>query len=343
MFKIKKNLFCHNCGKTNHKFSNCNEPISSYGLICYNENRIILVRRKFTFAFMDFIMGKYDVNDIIYISLLFSRMTKTELANITSLLDFDNLRNIIGLTKITRAHKQEYENSKIKFTYIKNMGIIDQCILIINKIFNENFNTIQKSFNHNNHSNNHSNEIDNHNTHNSYNNNNYDSYDHNQQQVFTVNKDTINKIKKLISNTFIYEEPEWEIPKGKRNDRENNISTAIREFIEETSFENVTVFKNIIPLEEEYTAINNNKYKHIYYLAKLKNYENNDNSNNSFYEDHIIDVDVNASDEQKKEVSAVGIININNIEKYLRSYQIEKKKVIYKSYQIFNNYKQFFY
>lgn len=308
MFKIKNTLFCHNCGKTNHKYSNCNEPITSYGVICYLQNKIVLVRRKYTFAFIDFMMGKYDINDVQYISLLFSRMTIDEINNIITSMDFNNLRENIGLTYNTRSHKQEYDSSNIKFTYIKNMGIINECISIINTIFNTNFSSDTLI----------------------------------ENNGFNVNKETINKIKKKITNTEIYKYPEWEIPKGKRNDRENNITTAIREFVEETNQDNITVFKNIIPLEEEYTAINNIKYKHIYYLGKMKDYDVE--KNYSLFEDKIIEIDEgNANEDQKREISAVGIININNIEKYLRNYQIEKKKVIYKSYQIFNNYNQYFY
>lgn len=330
MFRLKNNLFCINCGKTNHKYNNCNDPITSYGLICYYNDKIVLIRRKYTFAYIDFIMGKYDVNDLKYLTLLFSRMTKNEIKNILNHFDFDKLRDDIGLNNYTRYHKQEYENSKLKFSYIKNLNLIEDIIAIIDIIFNTDFFEILKASN-------------------NYNLKNND---------FKINKDTLNKIKKIIDTTQIYDEPEWEIPKGKRNDRESNISTAIREFSEESNLNNIIVYKNIIPLEEEFTAINDNKYKHVYYLSKLKNIdlddinincninENNNitiaNGNNSNNDNIIFPIDINNL-EQCKEISRVGLISINNIEEFLRPYQIEKKKVIYKSYQIFNNYNQFFY
>jgi ADP-ribose pyrophosphatase YjhB (NUDIX family) len=309
MFKLKNNLFCTNCGKNNHKYNNCNDPITSYGLICYYKDKIVLVRRKYSFSYIDFIMGKYDVNNLKYLCLLFSRMTKIEITNILTYLDFDKLRNEIGLNNYTHYHKQEYENSKLKFTYIKNLHIIEDIIYSIDKIFNTTFINILTN-----------NKL--------YNLKNND---------FSINKELLNKIKKGINTTKIYDEPEWEIPKGKRNDKESNIDTAIREFVEESELTNIIVYKNIIPLEEEITAINNNKYKHVYYLSRLKNISAENIVNNNI----ILSINKD-NNEQCKEISLVGLININSIEEYLRPYQVEKKKVIYKSYQIFNNYELFF-
>ena len=69
-----------------------------------------------------------------------------------------------------------------------------------------------------------------------------------------------------------YETPEWEFPKGRRSTREGNMNCAIREFEEETdlSSEEYILFKNVIPLSEEFTGSNGVRYKHIYYLALYK-------------------------------------------------------------------------
>jgi hypothetical protein len=311
MFKIKNNLFCINCGKTNHKYNNCNDPITSYGLICYYGDKIVLVRRKYTFAYIDFIMGKYDVNNIKYLTLLFSRMTRKEIDNILKKLDFDLLRDSIGLNNYTRYHKQEYENSKLKFAYIKNLHIIEDICYIIDQIFGTEFINILIS------------------------NNEYKL----KNNEFKVSKELINKIKKLINTKKIYDEPEWELPKGKRNDKESNINTAIREFVEESNLTNIIVYKNIIPLEEELTAISNNRYKYVYYLSRLKNIS----TENINIDKNIILPVNNENTVQSREISMVGLISIDSIENYLRHYQVEKKKVIYKSYQIFNGSTQFFY
>lgn len=317
MLKFKNNLFCINCGKTNHKYSGCNDPITSYGLICYyNNNNIILIRRKYTLSFIDFLMGKYNIDDITYITILFSRMTRYEIELILKYMDFKKLRDIVELNGNTKYFRTEYENSNIKFTYIYNMRIIENVIYIIDKIFNEEFKKIiLNSKNYNNILNN---------------------------KIFDINicNNTLTNIKKIVTHNKIYEEPEWEIPKGKRKGRENNLATALREFIEETNLQNIEIFKNVIPLDEEIKALNNNKYKFVYYLSKIK--DKPDNINFEDDENIILNIDEN-NKELTREIGGIGLININNIEKYLRYYQIEKKKVIYKSYQIFNNYDNYFY
>ena len=57
----------------------------------------------------------------------------------------------------------------------------------------------------------------------------------------------------------------------KRNNGENNRDCAIREFQEETNLSpsSYRLFNNIIPLIEEYTGINNVRYKHVYYVGEL--------------------------------------------------------------------------
>ena len=66
---------------------------------------------------------------------------------------------------------------------------------------------------------------------------------------------------------------EWEIPKGRRKMHENNRTTAIREFYEETNVKSSSykLYKNIIPIVEEYVGINKVRYKHVYYIGNIVN------------------------------------------------------------------------
>ena len=75
-------------------------------------------------------------------------------------------------------------------------------------------------------------------------------------------------IEKSLRGKVNWTEPEWGIPKGRRSNGEADIDCATREFIEETGVSNICVFKNIIPLEEVYTASSGIKYRHIYYFAE---------------------------------------------------------------------------
>ena len=66
-----------------------------------------------------------------------------------------------------------------------------------------------------------------------------------------------------------YATPEWEFPKGRRSNRENNIQCAIREFEEESglSSNDYTLLENVSPISETYKGSNGVNYKHVYYLA----------------------------------------------------------------------------
>ena len=68
-----QNQFCNNCGKIGHLFHQCKIPITSIGVIAFRINSIndtiqyLLIRRKDTLGFIDFLRGKYSLNNKEYI------------------------------------------------------------------------------------------------------------------------------------------------------------------------------------------------------------------------------------------------------------------------------------
>ncbi len=76
-------LFCYNCHTFTHLSRECTESVDSYGVICYHTDqtgdiRYLIVERRFSFAYVDFIRGKYDIFDYVYLQKLFNRMTLLE-------------------------------------------------------------------------------------------------------------------------------------------------------------------------------------------------------------------------------------------------------------------------
>jgi ADP-ribose pyrophosphatase YjhB (NUDIX family) len=69
-----------------------------------------------------------------------------------------------------------------------------------------------------------------------------------------------------------YETPEWGFPKGRRNYKEQDIDCAKREFSEETGLDknDIYLINNVIPVREDFLGTNNVRYRHIYYLAKIR-------------------------------------------------------------------------
>ena len=122
-------IVCSNCGKYNHLQRDCKKPLTSYGLICFHkfklneeneEYKIVMIRRKDTIGYVEFLRGKYNINNYDYIIKLFDMMTNEEKKRIINVYDFDKLRVILKMTKKNNMYKNEYEVAKKKFNYLKN-------------------------------------------------------------------------------------------------------------------------------------------------------------------------------------------------------------------------------
>jgi 8-oxo-dGTP pyrophosphatase MutT (NUDIX family) len=119
---------------------------------------------------------------------------------------------------------------------------------------------------------------------------------------------------------------EFGIPKGRKNIKENFRDCAIREFEEETGYS--SNHYNIIDtgtVEEKFVGSNGIEYKHIYYLACI-----NDDSPVSSIDKHNI--------HQSNEIKNVGFFTKKEACSLIRSYDIEKKKVIVKCFDIYYNF-----
>ena len=125
-------VFCANCGGLGHIYKTCNHPVTSYGIICYKlcynkENNTIspkylMVQRKDSLSFVEFLRGKYDLNNRQYLLKLFSNMTKEERQRIQD-RDFEVLwKDMWCKTSVHENNKnfsKEYNESKEKFDMLK--------------------------------------------------------------------------------------------------------------------------------------------------------------------------------------------------------------------------------
>lgn len=77
---------CANCGKMGHVYKVCKSPISSFGVICVrrHEGRLqyLMVQRKFSLCFVEFIRGNYTLQNKNYIMQLLENMTSDERTNL---------------------------------------------------------------------------------------------------------------------------------------------------------------------------------------------------------------------------------------------------------------------
>jgi len=259
MNKKYYNNFCNNCGKTGHIFQNCKKPIISTGIINFKkENKnlyFLLICRKDTLGYVDFLRGKYNLNDKTQLLNLFNEMTVMEKQKIIN-NDFNFLWSELWGTFVGNQYKSEEKNSKEKFNKLKNKDMEN---LNLDILINE-------------------------------------------------------------SHTK-WDSPEWGFPKGRRNNGENDINCAIREYMEETGHSKLSfeIIQDILPFEEIFTGSNYKSYKHKYYIAVNKK-----KVSNEYF--------------QKSEVSDMKWLTLEESLKRIRPYSFEKIEIIKKIDKLLNKY-----
>ena len=129
----KKHVFCNNCGKLGHLFHQCKVPITSIGIIPIrivrkynnlikkyeNDVEILIIKRKDTLSFVDFMRGKYSIEDKNYIVNLLNNMTVNE-RNYILENDFDTIWQYLWNYNTNNLYKNEEKTSKNKFNILKN-------------------------------------------------------------------------------------------------------------------------------------------------------------------------------------------------------------------------------
>ena len=116
------NIYCNNCGKSGHIFNNCKMPIISIGVIAFrihpttNIHEYLMICRKHTLGFMDFVRGKYSVYNRDYILNLFYEMTDSEIEIILQ-QKFETIWNTIwnGSKSTIAQYQMEESVSSDKF------------------------------------------------------------------------------------------------------------------------------------------------------------------------------------------------------------------------------------
>ena len=158
--------------------------------------KVLMIQRKDTMGYTDFIRGKY--NSMETIKLLLEEMTSEEHDNLKK-YTFNQIWDLLWINHNSRTYRNEYEYAKNKFQLLDVPTLLS-----------------------------------------------------------------------LYPSKYTYQE--FGLPKGRRNIHEHDIQCAEREFYEETGYSSA----NYEPLDEnkyiveEFTGTDNIKYKHIYFLSKLK-------------------------------------------------------------------------
>ena len=237
-------MYCNNCGGKGHLFRTCKDPVLSCGLLLIDRPtlpvdptaiRVLMIRRKDSMSFAEFMRGKYDPTDIPYLSTLVRNMTLKEQAALVS-DSFETLWRQLWGDDRTSA---DFLPSRDRFYQVDRMAL-------------------------------------------------------------------------MRNNLSEYTEPEWGFPKGRRMRGETDLACAVREFGEETNVprDAYVVLKNII-LEETFTGLNAVQYKHIYFVALLKQPE-------------VVNLSQRFTPMQRREISGLAWKTLDEATALIRPHHVER-------------------
>ncbi len=224
-------LICINCDKKGHGIRNCQNPITSYGIIAVkkfnndkdnaqfeineslrnivdsnkiyvppmkklNNVKILMIQRKDTIGFTDFIRGRYKTNDDDLLKVYFTEMTREEQDRILN-VPFDEMWENLWVNHKCRTFKNERDNARKKFL------------------------------------------------------------DTNTRELVS-----------LYPAKYTFQE--FGFPKGRKNGKETDIQCAQREFSEETQYtsDDYTIL-DLDAVIEEFTGTDGIRYKHVYFIVLM--------------------------------------------------------------------------
>jgi 8-oxo-dGTP pyrophosphatase MutT (NUDIX family) len=128
----KNNNLCNNCGKHGHLFHQCKLPITSYGIILSRSSgeglQFLMIRRKDSFGYIDFIRGKYSPYNIDQVQNCINEMSLQEKERLLS-DPFDKLWKMMWGETSGIQYRNEESVSLKKFETIK-AGVLVNNVLV---------------------------------------------------------------------------------------------------------------------------------------------------------------------------------------------------------------------
>lgn len=122
---MNQNVVCNNCGIRGHVYRDCRNPVLSYGNILYRTDKdvpqILMIQRKDSLCYIEFLRGKYDIRNISYIQELINKCNNDEKKRLIT-DDFDTLWIdlwMINEPDKTSRFKSDYLKGREKFKSIR--------------------------------------------------------------------------------------------------------------------------------------------------------------------------------------------------------------------------------
>ncbi len=117
---------CANCGGVGHVFRTCSHPITSFGLVCFRLAphdpcvvQYLMVQRNDSLCFVEFVRGKYNLQNRGYLLHLFRNMTADERERVAE-GDFDALWNGFWQQDNRRHYTKEYDQARTRYITLRD-------------------------------------------------------------------------------------------------------------------------------------------------------------------------------------------------------------------------------
>jgi len=143
MISNSANHYCNNCGKIGHTYHQCKMPITSLGIVAVrinsftNEYEYLMIRRKDTLGYIDFMRGKYSVYNKDYIMNMIKQMTREEKEKLKH-LEFQKLwEGIWGTDTISGKYKSEEAISRDKISILRKGILIHNQFYTLSSLIDE--------------------------------------------------------------------------------------------------------------------------------------------------------------------------------------------------------------
>ena len=136
----KNNNACNNCGKQGHSFHQCKLPITSYGVIAFKASnygiQYLMLRRKDSFGFIDFVRGKYSPYNISQVQDIINEMSIEEKKRILT-EPFETLwQNMWGNTNANQYKAEESASIKKMETIKAGVNVNGEVVNLENLVKN---------------------------------------------------------------------------------------------------------------------------------------------------------------------------------------------------------------
>ena len=136
---------CNNCNGHGHLFHQCQFPITSYGLIVFrqrlntNQLEYLMIRRRHSIGYMEFLRGKYTLNNKHYLQTIIDEMSTVEKAHLatTNANDFTSLWHQLWSGHVLQRYRSEERFAREKFERLQEgitLGTRDDSMYSLNSL-----------------------------------------------------------------------------------------------------------------------------------------------------------------------------------------------------------------